>query len=156
MNQGLIEQLGEPRQIYQHPETPFVADFVGVLNGLDMRIDIVEGSDAIMRVDERDRIVVPTAQTGVAAGATALVAVRPERVEVLRAGEEPTDGDSRLRGTVAQVVYLGTLTQFHVDTILGKRLIAHRLSDDRAGEFAQGDEVTLTWAREDASILHIG
>ncbi|MEX0983776.1 MAG: ABC transporter ATP-binding protein [Actinomycetota bacterium] len=156
MHDGRIEQLGQPREVYEHPETPFVADFVGVLNALDMRIDVVEGSDAIMRVDERDRIVVPTAQTGVAAGATALVAVRPERVEVLRADEEPGDGDSRLRGTVAQVVYLGTLTQFHVDTILGKRLIAHRLSDDRAGEFAQGDEVTLTWAREDASILHTG
>jgi len=154
MNQGHIDQLGEPRQVYQHPETPFVADFVGVLNALEVRIDALEGADALMRVGDRDRIVVPTAETGVSVGATALVAVRPERVEVLRDGEEPDGAGSRLRGTVAQVVYLGTLTQFHIDTVLGKRLIAHRLSDDRAGEIAQGDEITLTWAREDASILH--
>ena len=63
----------------------------------------------------------------------------------------PATAGSRLHGTVAQVVYLGTLTQFHVDTVAGKRLIAHRLSDDRAGEIVQGDEVTLTWAREDAA-----
>jgi spermidine/putrescine transport system ATP-binding protein len=156
MNQGRIEQLGGPRQIYQHPETPFVADFVGVLNALDLTIDTVQGEDAVMKVSEEDRLVVPTAATGVTAGSNVLVAVRPERVELRRRDEPGVEGASRLHGTLAQVVYLGTMTQFHVDTVVGKRLIAHRLSDDRASEFTQGDEVVLTWAREDASILHTG
>jgi spermidine/putrescine transport system ATP-binding protein len=156
MNQGRIEQLGDPREIYQHPETTFVADFVGVLNALELTIDQVSGEDAIMRVSDRDRLVVPTAGTGVTAGGSVLVAVRPERVQIQRPDEPVEDHASRLHGTVAQVVYLGTMTQFHVDTASGMRLIAHRLSDDRAGEIAQGDDVVVTWAREDASILHAG
>jgi ABC-type Fe3+/spermidine/putrescine transport system ATPase subunit len=58
-----------------------------------------------------------------------------------------------LSGTVAQVVYLGTLTQFHVDTAIGKRLIVHRLSDDRSSSVQQGDQVVLTWERDDAAVL---
>jgi spermidine/putrescine transport system ATP-binding protein len=153
MNQGLIEQLGNPREVYEQPATPFVADFVGVLNAMDVRVDEVSGEDLVMKVDERDRVVVPVGPTGTDAGvgSSLLVAVRPERVEL--ASGDATPGSSRLSGTVAQVVYLGTLTQFHVDTSIGKRLIVHRLSDDRSSTVQQGDEVVLTWAREDAAVL---
>jgi spermidine/putrescine transport system ATP-binding protein len=156
MNLGVIEQLGPPRLVYEHPETPFVADFVGVLNAMDLRIDEVSGDDAIMRVSERERVVVPIAGTGVETGGAVFAAVRPERVELRRGDadeDEGADGGSRITGTVAQVVYLGTLTQFHVDTAIGKRLIAHRLSDDAAAEVDEGDRVTLTWAREDSALL---
>ncbi len=60
---------------------------------------------------------------------------------------------SRLSGTVGQVVYLGTLTQFYVDTAIGKRLIVHHLSDDRSSAVMEGDAVVLTWARDDAAVL---
>jgi spermidine/putrescine transport system ATP-binding protein len=153
MNQGVIEQLGSPREVYEQPATPFVADFVGVLNAMDVRVDEVSGEDLVMKVDERDRVVVPVGPTGTDAGvgSSLLVAVRPERVELVSG--DATPGSSRLSGTVAQVVYLGTLTQFHVDTSIGKRLIVHRLSDDRSSSVHQGDEVVLTWAREDAAVL---
>jgi spermidine/putrescine transport system ATP-binding protein len=152
MNHGIIEQLGRPREIYQFPETTFVADFVGVLNAVELTVDRVDGADAIMRVAEGERVVVPTASTGVAAGSTVLLAVRPERIRIGADGEA-ADMPSRIGGTVAQIVYLGTLTQFHVDTTLGTRFIAHRLSDDPAARITEGDTVTLSWAREDGSIL---
>ena len=68
MNQGVIEQLGKPREVYEQPATPFVADFVGVLNAMDVRVDEVAGEDLVMRVNERDRIVVPVGPTGTDAG----------------------------------------------------------------------------------------
>ena len=154
MNQGVIEQLGTPREVYEQPATPFVADFVGVLNAMDVRVDEVTGEDLVMNVNDRDRIVVPVGPTGTEAsvGSSLLVAVRPERVE-LAAGDPAVDGGSRLSGTVRQVVYLGTLTQFHVDTAIGKRLIVHHLSDERSSSVREGDRVVLTWAREDAAVL---
>jgi spermidine/putrescine transport system ATP-binding protein len=154
MNQGVIEQLGGPREVYEQPATPFVADFVGVLNALDVRVDEVAGEDLVMRVNDRDRIVVPVGPLGTEAsvGSSLLVAVRPERVE-LSAGDGATGNGSRLSGTVGQVVYLGTLTQFHVDTAIGERLIVHHLSDDHSSTVGQGDEVVLTWARNDAAVL---
>jgi spermidine/putrescine transport system ATP-binding protein len=157
MNAGVIEQLGMPREVYDHPDTPFVADFVGVLNAVEFRVDAREGEDAIMRIDDRERIVVPAAGATVGTGATLLVAVRPERIglapgEVDGAGGGGA-GASRLTGKVAQVVYLGTLTQFHVDTRIGKRFVVHRLSDEGTAGVVEGDTVTLTWARDDASVL---
>ena len=121
---------------------------------MDVRVDEVAGEDLVMRVNERDRIVVPVGPTGTDAGigSSLLVAVRPERVE-LSAGDVSANGGSRLSGRVAQVVYLGTLTQFHIDTPIGKRLIVHRLSDDRSSSVQQGDEVVLTWTRDDAAVL---
>ena len=154
MNQGVIEQLGGPREVYEQPATPFVADFVGVLNAMDVRVDEVDGEDLVMKIGDGERIVVPVGPTGTdaAVGTSLLVAVRPERVE-LAAGDALTNGASRLSGTVGQVVYLGTLTQFHVDTSIGKRLIVHHLSDDRSSSIREGDAVVLTWARDDAAVL---
>jgi spermidine/putrescine transport system ATP-binding protein len=154
MNQGVIEQLGGPREVYEQPATPFVADFVGVLNAMDVRVDEVDGEDLVMKIGDGDRIVVPVGPTGTdaAVGSSLLVAVRPERVE-LAAGDALTNGASRLSGTIGQVVYLGTLTQFHVDTSIGKRLIVHHLSDDRSSSVREGDAVVLTWARDDAAVL---
>jgi spermidine/putrescine transport system ATP-binding protein len=154
MNDGVIEQLGTPREVYEQPATPFVADFVGVLNAMDVRVDEVDGEDLVMRIGDGDRIVVPVGPTGTDAGvgASLLVAVRPERVE-LTTGDVTMNGGSRLTGTVGQVVYLGTLTQFHVDTAIGKRVIVHHLSDDRSSAVNEGDRVVLSWAREDAAVL---
>ena len=152
MNDGVIEQLGTPRDVYEHPETPFVADFVGVLNALSFRADETTGSDAVMRIGDRDRIVVPTGGS-VARGAEILVAVRPERVRV-HAGDIAGNGGSRISGRIDDVVYLGTLTQFRVSVATGATIVAHRLSDEETAGLGQGQAVTLTWDRDDASILH--
>jgi spermidine/putrescine transport system ATP-binding protein len=145
MNRGQVEQLGSPREIYEHPTTAFVADFIGSLNALDLRVDEVVGEYCISRLGEGGRVVF--AGGGLKAGDDTRVAVRPEHVRI--DGESP-DG-SRLEGTVANVVYLGMVTQFHVDTAAG-RVVSHRLADD-GGHLAQGDRVTLSWRPEHATVL---
>jgi spermidine/putrescine transport system ATP-binding protein len=153
MNQGLIEQLGSPREIYERPATPFVADFVGVLNAMPIRVDEVHDLLASMRLADGERIVVPVPM-GASTGERLTAVVRPERVRIHRRRDAiDEDGGSRVHGTVALIVYLGTLTQFHVDTSFGARLIAHRLSDEGATEVSEGDEVVLSWSHDDASIL---
>ena len=52
MNAGRVEQIGGPREIYEHPETAFVADFIGSLNALDFTIDELVGEYAVMRISE--------------------------------------------------------------------------------------------------------
>ncbi len=152
MNQGLIEQLGSPREIYERPQTPFVADFVGVLNAMEIRVDEVRDLTAVMRVGGGERVEVPV-PTGASTGQRLTAAVRPERVRVQPAGAADNGTGSRLGGEIALIVYLGTLTQFHVDTSLGTRLIAHRLSDEAAGDVREGEKVVLTWDRDDTSVL---
>src|SRR5580765_510294 len=59
MNRGQVEQIGGPREIYDHPATAFVADFIGSLNALELTVDEVVGTYAVMRLGEGQRVVVP-------------------------------------------------------------------------------------------------
>jgi spermidine/putrescine transport system ATP-binding protein len=155
MNEGVVEHLGSPREVYERPATPFVADFVGVLNAVELAVSSVDGDRAVLTINDRDRVVAPAMGHQLAAGAIALIAVRPERIAIAR-GSADGNGGSRLSGTVAQVVYLGTLTQFHVDTPTGRRFVVHQLSTDGSDAIDAGDEVTLTWPVEDSAILRVG
>jgi ABC-type Fe3+/spermidine/putrescine transport system ATPase subunit len=83
---------------------------------------------------------------------TLRVAVRPERVRIGAAGTGGTDGGSRLEGTIAQVVYLGMYTQFHVDTKAG-RIVCHHLADDTVESFGPGLAVALSWETEHTTVL---
>ena len=151
MNGGRVEQMGSPREIYEHPRTAFVADFIGSLNALELRIDELVGEHAVMRVAEDERIVAALG-AGHRPGETVRIAVRPERVRIAP-GESPLqDGGSHLRGTVAEVVFLGMYTQFHVDTHAG-RVVSHRLADESPGPLESGAQVTLSWPPEQASLL---
>jgi spermidine/putrescine transport system ATP-binding protein len=139
MNGGRVEQVGTPRDIYEHPSSAFVADFVGSLNAIDVTVDEIVGDYALARLGERERIVVPADAT-VRSGSAVRVAVRPEFVRI---GEAGSDGGSRLEGTIGEVVYLGMYTQFHVDTRAG-RIVSHRLAESAPG-LNVGAPVTLTW-----------
>ena len=153
MNGGSIEQLGTPREIYERPQTSFVADFVGVLNAMEIRVDEVRDDAGVMRVDEGQWIELRV-PGGAFAGQRLMAAVRPERIDIARLGPRTDGAGSRIDGRVALIVYLGTITQFHVETKLGPRLIAHRLSDDVAAEIHEGDDVALSWGVDETSVLH--
>src|SRR5947207_2550033 len=128
MNGGRVEQIGSPRQIYERPETAFVADFIGSLNAFDLRIDELVGDNAVMRLGESDRIVVAVGG-GHGTGERLRAAVRPERVHIALAGTAEAAGGSHLDGTIAEVGFLGMYPQYHVDTPVG-RLVSHRLADE--------------------------
>ena len=152
MNGGRVEQIGSPREIYDRPATAFVADFIGSLNALDLRVDELVGGHAVMRLGEGQRVVVPVG-AGHQPGETLRAAVRPERVRI--GLDAPENGGSRLDGTVAQVVFLGMYTQFHVDTAAG-RVISHRLADETLAPLERGARVELTWDADDAALLGDG
>src|ERR687886_2393166 len=144
MNGGRVEQTGSPREIYEHPRSAFVADFIGLLNALELTIDELVGGYAITRFGEGERVGVPVGADR-RPGENVRVAVRPERVQL---GPAP-DGGARLEGTIAEVVFLGMYTQLHVDTRAG-RVVCHRLADE---PLETGSRVTLSWEPDQASLL---
>src|SRR5919109_3355243 len=91
MNGGRVEQIGSPREIYEHPRTAFVADFIGSLNAFDLTIDELVGGYAVARFGEGERVVVPGGESR-RAGEQVRVAVRPEPGQI----RPPPDGGSRL------------------------------------------------------------
>jgi len=151
MNRGRVEQVGEPREIYEHPRTPFVADFVGSLNALEFTANELVGGFAVMRLADRERVVVPVG-ADTRAGASFRVAVRPERVQIGPLESAASDGGSRLEGTIAEIVYLGMYTQFHVDTRAG-RVVCNRLADESLSPLELGSRVLLWWEPEHTSVF---
>jgi spermidine/putrescine transport system ATP-binding protein len=151
MEGGKVQQLADPKTLYERPRTSFVADFIGTSNALELMVDRVDGELAIMELDGGSRVVVATPCT---VGDSLQISVRPEKITIAAgesAGDE-TDG-SRLQGVAVERVYLGSVSQTVVELPGGERLAVHELNDDRASSVAPGDLVTLTWPTRHSLIV---
>jgi len=149
MNGGVVEQLATPRELYQRPASAFVAGFIGTSNLLSVRADRREDGLVVMDLGPDERILAP--DTGVAQPAIQIT-VRPEWIKVDADGTDARA--SRVRATVTDVVYLGSLTQLIVELKTGERLMVHRLNDEvGAVDPRPGDLVTLRWAAEHSFVI---
>ena len=150
MNLGVVEQVADPHELYEHPATAFVAGFIGTSNLVSLRVDRTDGDLAIMDVGDGQRIVAPA--NGSANGQTVQITVRPEKIKL--AAGSVGDRGSHVGGTVADVIYLGSLTQLLIDLRTGEQLTVHRLNDDVGGsDLRVGDEVVLHWAAEHSFVI---
>jgi spermidine/putrescine transport system ATP-binding protein len=144
MNDGVIEQLGPPRNIYEHPKTRFVAGFIGTSNLLTGTLSQVTGGIGVIEVSPEERILVPADGTGLAAGQDVELTVRPEKIDLAAAPGAP--GSCALRGSVTEVVYLGTSTSFSIHTTTGADVVVFKQNSASAGStVSRGDDVWLTW-----------
>ena len=124
MRGGVVEQLGAPRELYATPASAFVAGFIGVSNLVTLRVDRRGDGVVSMDLGGGDRILAPDPGSG---APEHTVTVRPEWIKTVG---EAGDRDSRVTGTVADVVYLGSVTQLVVELPTGERLTVHRLNDE--------------------------
>jgi spermidine/putrescine transport system ATP-binding protein len=148
MDRGIVEQVASPRELYERPATPFVAGFIGVSNVLHLRPDETENGHVVMRLGEGERVIAPTPANG--AGGELLITVRPEKIKLTEV-DEPA---SRVGATVADVVYLGSMTSYIVELQTGERLTVHRLNDEERGrQVVVGERVTLHWAADSSFVL---
>jgi spermidine/putrescine transport system ATP-binding protein len=147
MNDGAIEHLGTPRDIYEHPRTRFVAGFIGTSNLLTGTVTRVDDGRAIIEVSPEERILVPVSRAGLGPGAPVELTVRPEKIEI--SAGRPASGGCVLRGAVTEVVYLGTSTNFSVTTTTGADIVVFQQNSAAAGDVAaRGDNVWLSWQPE--------
>jgi spermidine/putrescine transport system ATP-binding protein len=137
MNAGRVEQVGAPRDVYEDPETLFVADFLGVSNLMD--------ATARGAVDGRCRVEVGRFELEAGGGATdvagpAKIVIRPERVEL-----EPHEasGPNRLPGMVERIVYVGSAVQVLVRVATGETLQALVTNTGQSLPYEQGTPVQL-------------
>jgi spermidine/putrescine transport system ATP-binding protein len=139
MNNGRIEQLGTPLELYERPRTPFVAGFLGVSNLLPATI----AGDGQVRLDDGTELRVPVQgrQGRIAVG------IRPEKIRL--DGEET----NKLSGVVVERAYIGVATQYIVETSTGRLTVY--LQNARPGEqgATPGDRVTLSWSPDSAFVV---
>ena len=154
MDGGHLLQVGTPREIYERPSHRFVADFVGSLNVLEVRADESAGGLVRMCPSAGEQLVVRSAAKG---GALVRLAIRPERVAIAPGGDvaDPVidNTGSRLRGSVAGIDYVGTMSQYRVTTPAGGEIVCHRINDMTAPLLEVGDPVVLTWSADAGFVL---
>ncbi len=130
MTNGRVEQLGSPREVYERPETTFVADFIGVSNLMRAQST---GSGQIEVGDVRLAVSGQSLEPGVVR-----VAIRPERVRIEALS---TAGDNRVPVRIERFVYLGSTTQVFVTLPGGDRLQALVANAEEVDEYDVGQEV---------------
>ncbi len=150
MRDGRVEQLGAPRDLYDAPESEFVADFLGSANLLAGRV--TARSDGRLTVALGGGTTVQATGDGASAavGVSVKLLVRPEDVDIVAVGGARADSDL-LRGKVAEVIYLGEMTRVVVETDEG--VFAARLAGRRGGDLALGQAVTISWPRAAVRVL---
>ena len=145
MNEGRIEQIGTPFEIYNYPRTRFVASFVGTLNLLKARVlDVSAGRVAI---DGQE--VVASRGVGLAqVGETRSVALRPEAI-LLREGEP---GRNRMSGTIEEVSFLGSVVRIRV-RFKENAVSLDTFNNPNAPPPERGQNATVSFAPEDLLVL---
>jgi spermidine/putrescine transport system ATP-binding protein len=153
MNAGRIEQLGSPREVYEHPRTRFVAGFIGTSNLLNGTVRTIDGTTAVLETAPDENLVVADASRADASVGRMLdLTVRPEKIVL--SIERPDPGRCALRGRVREVVYLGTSTQYAVTTSQGFDLLVFVQNASDAADIARRDQdVWLSWRAEHSLAL---
>lgn len=154
MNQGRIEQIGRPLEVYESPATGFVANFLGRSNFLIGKLTSLDGPVAEVVTEKGLSIVVHTAKP-FSVGQQVRVAIRPERIHVLDKDEKRSLTNGCF-GKVEFIAYLGASTQYQILLEGGDRLTVEE-QNIKGGPKKRKDEVVqLEWNPEDCLLADFG
>ena len=147
MNNGVIEQLGDPIEIYERPRTPFVASFIGTSNFLSATVEARNSESITLRL--KDGTILDgrmASDDATSRNEQVLVAIRPEHVLVSEGEEHGTANDSKankLVGVLTQVVYLGSARRYTVGLRTGEMLTIEEPNRETHTRVELGQQVAL-------------
>jgi putative spermidine/putrescine transport system ATP-binding protein len=133
MRDGRLEQLASPIDVYSSPATPFVADFVGLMNRISATVG--DGKARVLGA------VLPLAAGATATAGAGTALVRPEAVQVMSSGGEAALEGSAA-GSVVSTAFLGAVSRLTID--VGGGLVIAQMPTAQAEEFRPGDSVNIT------------
>ena len=155
MNQGRIEQIGTPSEVYDRPSSAFVADFVGETNLFECRVIEQDGAFVELRSSTGLAIVAAKPKNWLPIP-EAVVSVRPEKIKL--STEYPNQPYNTYRGILNNVLYLGDHSQFVVDINASENVPPVRVMLVRSNH--QGEktppfdsQVYVSWMPEDCVAL---
>jgi spermidine/putrescine transport system ATP-binding protein len=150
MHEGRIEQMGAPGELYEHPRSTFVANFLGQSNLIAGRISGTDGPDVTVDVH------------GVSLGASSdrsardegavWVGVRPEKMRLVNPSDQ-VSGNRLPGGVVADVSFVGVSTQYLVRLPWGQEVMAFEQNTGARRPLSLGEGVDLSWAPEHTFLL---
>ena len=152
MAQGRVLQVGTPHEVYDTPNSAFVACFIGVTNCLRGRVATVDGTRCTLHVPDLPHIVVRPS-FAVSQGREISVAVRPERLHLSKDGQR--DGfDNSVPARIAKAIYGGHEMQYQLrlsDQVLWTARVPNLGTAQQ--QFLPGDAIFVRWNAQDGSVL---
>lgn len=152
MNQGVIEQMGAPSELYENPRTTFVANFLGQSNLIGAEIEGREGDHVKVRMAggiasvRGDRAHSDTGK--------GWLGIRPEKVLIAEAGH-PIDAPGSVLegGYITDVSFVGVSTQYMIKMPWGQELMAFEQNTGARAMLPVGTKVDVSWRPEFAFLL---
>ncbi len=146
MRSGRIERVGTPSQVYEEPDTEFVANFIGISNLFSGE---VKDSDAsILTLITQDGVEIKAHDNGLKNTGTINVMVRPEKIQLSK--HEP-EQDNIVQGIIEDAIYLGTVIQFIISLDERKLIVLEKNDKERA--LKPGQRVFASWDISSTVIL---
>ena len=144
INNGTIEQLGSPRDIYNHPNTLFSADFIGESNIINAVVNKINNNTAILETD--DKIVLEIDNNDYMVGTKLTLIVRPENIKIFN-----KEVKNAYQGIIVDYLYDGVLTKMGVQLVDTKRKFKVTLIDN--GGYGINDQVFFQIPKESITII---
>ncbi len=145
MNEGRVEQIGTPEEIYHAPATVFVANFIGVANLLPATVIGVNGQ-LVVSLEGETRMEVTRVDWAAKPGTQGMVMIRPERLHFSEAGKG-------LPVTLAAAAFSGPVIRLALRTGSGQEMIAHVPSDGPRPPLEPGRRYVVSWDADGARLL---
>ncbi len=128
MDAGVVRQTGTPAEIYEAPNSRYVADFIGSVNTFEGKVRSIDAGMTVLETG--DGFAIRTAgASAVGMGGQTWFAIRPEKVDVTR--QKPDQDDNCVQGEVWDIAYLGGITVFNVRLDSGKTVKTTVLNSER-------------------------
>jgi spermidine/putrescine transport system ATP-binding protein len=148
MNNGIIEQIGESDNIYENPQTVFVANFIGETNLIEGRISSLDEIKAV--ITSKDLPISVSLQKGLNKGQNAFISVRPEKIRI---GEQLSGLENIYSGIVEEAIYHGELTIYTISIENRHRLTVKVQNVDMKGSYPQGTRLQVGWKIESGIVI---
>ncbi|MGA1158718.1 MAG: ABC transporter ATP-binding protein [Candidatus Nanopelagicaceae bacterium] len=142
MNNGKIEQMGSPADLYENPSTVFVANFLGQSNFIEGNVTGTDGDNLVVDL-KGSKIALPKSRNN-AKGNALKVGIRPEKFRLHQAHEK-VSGNVLSGGVITDISFFGVSTQYLVEMPWKQELMVFEQNDGGVPELEKGDPVSLSW-----------
>jgi putrescine transport system ATP-binding protein len=154
MEKGRFLQIGAPKEIYEYPESRFVADFIGSINTFEGKVTRVGEDSITVESADSGTVIQALGRHDVQAGQSVCIAVRPEKMFISREAPQD-DSDVRVKGVVDDFGYLGNLSLYRVRLESGKIILVSQQNRRRSAKrFVEWEEqIWISWRPRSSIVL---
>jgi putative spermidine/putrescine transport system ATP-binding protein len=149
MNEGSIQQIGSPQDLYFCPESIFAADFLGESNLLKATVTQIDVETAVLSCTD-GRLIKGIASSPLKKDQNVRYMIRPENVSACKS---PDESENNASGTLKEVIMIGQITKYFIELSDGTEMVATELTDSSSVATNIGSSISFTWSSLDTRVF---